>query len=47
MAAARLTTDDHAPRGPLTDGMRQRRRASAAFLGFLAALAVLAAWWLR
>ncbi len=47
MAAARLTADDHAPRGPLTDGMRHRRRASAAFLGLLAALALLAAWWLR
>jgi hypothetical protein len=44
MAAARLTADDHAPRGPLTEGMRQRRRASAVFLGFLAALAMLAAW---
>lgn len=47
LAAARLTADDHAPRGPLTEGMRQRRRASAALLGLLAALALLAAWWLR
>ena len=47
MAAARLTADDHAPRGPLTEGMRQRRRASAVFLGFLTVLAMLAAWWLR
>ncbi|HYB71745.1 MAG TPA: hypothetical protein VED18_00125 [Candidatus Sulfotelmatobacter sp.] len=47
MVAARLTADDHAPRGPLTEGMRQRRRASAALLGLLAAMAFLAAWWLR
>ena len=47
VAAARLTADDHAPRGPLTEGMRQRRRASAAFLGLLAALAILSAWWLH
>ncbi len=47
LAVARLTADDHAPRGPLTEGMRQRRRASAALLGLLAALAILAARWLR
>lgn len=45
MAAARLTADDSARRGPLTAPMRQRRRATGAFLTLLAALALLAAWW--
>lgn len=44
LAAARLTADDAALRGPLTQGMRQRRRATTAALGLLAALALLAAW---
>ena len=47
LAAARLTADSHAPRGPLTEGMRQRRRATTAFLGMLAAGAMVAAWLLR
>ncbi len=44
---ARLAADEYAPRGPLTDGMRQRRRASTAGLALLALLAALAAWWIR
>jgi hypothetical protein len=47
MGAARLSIDDYARLGPLTEAMRQRRRASAAALALLAALAVLAAWLLR
>ncbi len=47
LAAARLTADDAAPRGPLTDGMRQRRRATTAAFGLLAALALFAAWLMR
>ena len=47
MAAARLSSDDYARRGPLTEAMRQRRRASAAGLVLLGALGALAAWLLR
>ncbi len=48
MAAARLPSDDYARRGPLTDAVRQRRRASgAAALALLLALAALAFWLAR
>jgi hypothetical protein len=47
MAAARLTPDDYARLGPLTEALRQRRRASAAALVLIVALAVLATWLLR
>ncbi len=47
MAAARLSAEDYARLAPLTEALRQRRRASAAGLVLLAALAALAAWLLR
>jgi len=40
---ARLAADAYAPRGPLTEVMRQHRRASTAGLALLALLAALAA----
>ena len=45
IAAARVTTDDYAPRGPLTDAVRQRRRATTALL--VVAVTVLVVWLLR
>ena len=47
MAAARLSSEDYARHGPLTEVLRQRRRASGAALALLVALAALAAWLLR
>jgi len=47
MAAARLASDDYARLGPLTEAVRQRRRASGAALALLVALAAVAVWLLR
>ena len=47
MAAARLTADDYAWRGPLTDALRQRSRATTAALGLAGALALLIARLIR
>ncbi len=47
MVAARLSADGYARRGPLTDGLRQRRRASGALIGVVLALGALAFWLLR